>query len=95
MIGRENALAAIANHRDLLFDPILLRVEHLGEGWMIVPARLRHSLPGGGIADSTKTVLARVREEQVSVSLVFVTALQARREYGRRTGSDLLDQWSL
>ena len=92
--GRENVLAAIASHRDLLFDPVLLRVEHLGDGWMIVPARLRHSLPAGGMADSTKTVLARVRDEQVSVSLVFATTAQARAEYDHRVGRDALE-WAV
>ena len=41
-VGRADVLAAVQANRDLLFDPVLLSFNHLGDGWMIVPARLRH-----------------------------------------------------
>ena len=85
-VGRADVLAAVEANRDLLFDPVLLSFNHLGDGWMIVPARLRHSIPLGGIADSTKTVLARVLDGKVSVSLVFRDVGEARAEYEQRTG---------
>lgn len=87
-VGRADVLAAVEANRDLLFDPVLLSFNHLGDGWMIVPARLRHSIPLGGIADSTKTVLARVRDGKVSVSLVFRDIGEARAEYEQRTGRE-------
>ena len=86
-VGRANVLAAVEENRDLLFDPVLLSFSHLGDGWMIVPSRLRHSIPHGGLADSTKTVLARVRDGKVSVSLVFRDVGEARAEYEQRAGS--------
>lgn len=51
VVGRSAALAAIKAHRGLLFEPTLLTFDHLDNGWMIVPAQLRHSLPSGGMAD--------------------------------------------
>jgi hypothetical protein len=85
-VGRANVVAAVDEHRDLLFDPVLLSFSHLGDGWMIVPARLRHTIPDGGLADSNKTVLARVLESKVQVSVVFRDIGEARAEYDRRTG---------
>lgn len=85
-MGRAEVLAAVEANSDLLFDPVLLSFNHLGDGWMIVPARLRHSIPLGGLADSSKTVLARVLDGKVSVSLVFRDSGEARAEYEQRTG---------
>jgi hypothetical protein len=84
--GRPLALAAVQAHEQSLYDPTLTRFEHLGDGWMIVSARIRHSLPGGGMADSAKTLLARVVGDRVRLSLVFNLAADAWTEYERRAG---------
>ncbi|MEO5633721.1 hypothetical protein [Gaiella sp.] len=84
VVGRANVIAAIEANSHLVFDPVLLKSDHLGDGWMIVGGRLRHSLPTGGIADSEKTILACVVDQKVTVSLVFRTAAEARAEHRNR-----------
>ena len=91
IVGRANALAAVQANKHSLYDPIVTRFNHLGDGWMIVSARIRHSLQGGGIADSAKTLLVRVLDEQVRLSLVYNTAAEVHAEYVRRTGGESID----
>jgi hypothetical protein len=83
VVGRADALAAIRANSQILFDPTLLSFRHLGDGWMIVAARLRHST-NGGLADSQKTLLARVLDGKVRASLVFRRPEEARAEYEAR-----------
>ncbi len=82
-VGRAEALATVEANSGLLFDPTLVSFQHLGDGWMIVAARLRHTV-GGGLADSEKTLLARVLDRKVCVSLVFRKPSEARAEYELR-----------
>lgn len=92
VVGRASALAAVHANRQSLYDPTLAKFNHLGSGWMIVSARIRHSLEGGGMADSAKTLLVRVLDDQVRVSLVFNTAPEAQAEYERRSSAESDDR---
>ena len=87
-VGRAEALATVEANSGLLFDPTLVSFQHLGDGWMIVAARLRHTV-GGGLADSEKTLLARVLDRKVCVSLVFRKPSEARAEYELRRRAEL------
>jgi hypothetical protein len=85
--GREETLTAVDGNRHLIYTPSLHAFEHLGEGWMIVSARLRHTTDAGGMADSAKTLLARVEGARVSASLVFATPSEALAEHAARQAS--------
>jgi len=84
MRGKSDVLEAVKATRDRLFEPVLLGFEHLGAGWLIAAAQLRHSVDGGWMADSRKAALARVVDGKVHVSLASPTAAEAHAEFEAR-----------
>ena len=88
MRGKSEVLEAVKATRDRIFDPVLLGFEHLGDGWLIAAARLRHSAEGGWMADSRKAALARVVDAKVHVSLASSTVEEVRAEFKARQSVD-------
>ncbi len=88
MRGKSDVLEAVKATRDRIFDPVLLGFEHLGDGWLIAAAQLRHSAEGGWMADSRKAALARVVDAKVYVSLASSTIEEVRAEFAARQSVD-------
>ena len=84
MHGKSEALEAVKATRDRILDLVLLGFEHLGDGWLIAAAQLRHTAEGGWMADSRKAALARVVDAKVHVSLASSTVDEVRAEFAAR-----------
>ena len=91
MRGKSEVLEAVKATRDRIFDPVLLGFEHLGDGWLIAAARLRHSAEGGWMADSRKAALARVVDAKVHVeSRLFDGRGGSRGVHGAAAGRSVV-----
>ena len=87
MRGKSDVLEAVKATRDRIFDPVLLGFEHLGDGWLIAAAQLRHSAEGGWMADSRKAPSRESSTQGARESRLF-DGREARAEFAARQSVD-------